>query len=232
MEWHQVVKLPSATIPCFFRLLFVGRKRQGLILSRSRLDRVAFGLIWLRLPAWCVRMQMDAHDAFASNLPPFLPPLSPTTPITPYNPPNSPPQTNKLFEAPTQKWCDNWKWQPNVCTMILSPYNPLSPKATPLVSRADRRRELAWGSGWQMVYDYSRHGELTSFCIRLNMYKCCIAYSYQNAMDWVECHSALLGIKSSRNKQNRMVRVIIRNNPWLSEVTISVYYNKYCYYTK
>nr|DAM50044.1 MAG TPA: hypothetical protein [Caudoviricetes sp.] len=33
-------------------------------------------------------MQMDAHDAFASNLPPFLPPLSPTTPITPYNPPN------------------------------------------------------------------------------------------------------------------------------------------------
>nr|DAT92238.1 MAG TPA: hypothetical protein [Caudoviricetes sp.] len=35
-------------------------------------------------------MQMDAHDASASNLPPFLPPLSPTTPITPYNPPNSP----------------------------------------------------------------------------------------------------------------------------------------------
>nr|DAI21879.1 MAG TPA: hypothetical protein [Caudoviricetes sp.] len=26
-------------------------------------------------------------------------------------------------------------------------------------------------------------------------------------------HSALLGIKSSRNRQNRMVRVIIRNNP-------------------
>nr|DAN21059.1 MAG TPA: hypothetical protein [Caudoviricetes sp.]DAT48490.1 MAG TPA: hypothetical protein [Caudoviricetes sp.] len=33
----------------FFRLLFIERKRQGLILSRSRLDRVAFGLIWLRL---------------------------------------------------------------------------------------------------------------------------------------------------------------------------------------
>lgn len=51
MEWCQVVKLPSATIPCFFRLLFIERKRQGLILSRIRLDRVAFGLIWLRLSA-------------------------------------------------------------------------------------------------------------------------------------------------------------------------------------
>jgi hypothetical protein len=45
MEWYQVVKLPSATIPCFFRLLFIERKRQGLILSRNRLDRVTFGLI-------------------------------------------------------------------------------------------------------------------------------------------------------------------------------------------
>nr|DAE57034.1 MAG TPA: hypothetical protein [Caudoviricetes sp.] len=51
MEWYQVVKLPSATIPCFFLLLFIERKRQGLILSRNRLDRVAFGLIWLRLSA-------------------------------------------------------------------------------------------------------------------------------------------------------------------------------------
>nr|DAT83092.1 MAG TPA: hypothetical protein [Caudoviricetes sp.] len=51
MEWYQVVKLPSATIPCFFLLLFIERKRQGLILSRNHLDRVAFGLIWLRLSA-------------------------------------------------------------------------------------------------------------------------------------------------------------------------------------
>nr|DAY84628.1 MAG TPA: hypothetical protein [Caudoviricetes sp.] len=51
MEWCQVVKLPSATIPCFFRLLFIEKKRQSLILSRNRLDRVAFGLIWLRLSA-------------------------------------------------------------------------------------------------------------------------------------------------------------------------------------
>nr|DAI88125.1 MAG TPA: hypothetical protein [Bacteriophage sp.] len=45
MEWYQAVKLPSATIPCFFLLLFIKRKRQSLILSRSRLDRVAFGLV-------------------------------------------------------------------------------------------------------------------------------------------------------------------------------------------
>nr|DAG11599.1 MAG TPA: hypothetical protein [Caudoviricetes sp.] len=49
MEWYQVVKLPSATITCFFLLLFIRIKRQGLILSRNCLDRVAFGLIWLRL---------------------------------------------------------------------------------------------------------------------------------------------------------------------------------------
>nr|DAF66881.1 MAG TPA: hypothetical protein [Bacteriophage sp.] len=51
MEWCQVVKLHSVTIPCFFRLLFIERKRQGLILSRSRLDRAEFELIWLRLSA-------------------------------------------------------------------------------------------------------------------------------------------------------------------------------------
>nr|DAI21322.1 MAG TPA: hypothetical protein [Caudoviricetes sp.]DAJ02900.1 MAG TPA: hypothetical protein [Caudoviricetes sp.] len=32
-------------------------------------------------------------------------------------------------------------------------------------------------------------------------------------MDCLEYHSALLGIKSSRNRQNRLVRVTIRNNP-------------------
>nr|DAY97078.1 MAG TPA: hypothetical protein [Caudoviricetes sp.] len=29
------------------------------------------------------------------------------------------------------------------CKLVLSPYNPLSPKARPLASRADRRRKLA-----------------------------------------------------------------------------------------
>nr|DAE79528.1 MAG TPA: hypothetical protein [Caudoviricetes sp.]DAQ27767.1 MAG TPA: hypothetical protein [Caudoviricetes sp.]DAT71715.1 MAG TPA: hypothetical protein [Caudoviricetes sp.]DAT92237.1 MAG TPA: hypothetical protein [Caudoviricetes sp.] len=51
MEWCQVVKLPSETIPCFFLLLFIRGKRQGLDLSRSRLDRAEFELIWLRLSA-------------------------------------------------------------------------------------------------------------------------------------------------------------------------------------
>ena len=45
---------------------------------------------------------MDAHDAFASNLPPFLPPLSPTTPITPYNPPNSPLKQINCLRPPRQ----------------------------------------------------------------------------------------------------------------------------------
>lgn len=102
MEWYQVVKLTSATIPCFFRLLFIERKRQGLIWSRNRLDRVSFGLIWLRLSARCVCMKMDANDAFAFNLPPFLPPLSPTTPITPYNPPNSPLKQINCLRPPRQ----------------------------------------------------------------------------------------------------------------------------------
>ena len=58
--------------------------------------------------------------------------------------------------------------------MVLSHYNPLSPKARPLASRADRRQGLVWGLNLWMVCDYSRDGELTSFCGRLNMYKCCI----------------------------------------------------------
>nr|DAH60286.1 MAG TPA: hypothetical protein [Caudoviricetes sp.] len=49
MEWYQAVKLPSATIPCFFRPLFIERKRQGLILRKKRLNRVAFELMWPRL---------------------------------------------------------------------------------------------------------------------------------------------------------------------------------------
>nr|DAM16140.1 MAG TPA: hypothetical protein [Caudoviricetes sp.] len=35
MEWCQVVKLPSATISCFFCLLFIERKRQGLIFEQK-----------------------------------------------------------------------------------------------------------------------------------------------------------------------------------------------------
>lgn len=74
--------------------------------------------------------------------------------------------------------------------MVLSPYNPLSPKAIPLVSRTDRRREVAVGSDWWIVCDYSKDGELASFCSRLNMYKCCIAvlgvdYGLK-ATDWQE----------------------------------------------
>nr|DAG62342.1 MAG TPA: hypothetical protein [Caudoviricetes sp.] len=53
--------------------------------------------------------------------------------------------------------------------MVLSPYNPLSPKAIPLASIVNRRQELARGSDWWMGYDYSIHGELTSFCSRLDM---------------------------------------------------------------
>nr|DAJ64418.1 MAG TPA: hypothetical protein [Caudoviricetes sp.] len=37
MEWYQVVKLPSATIPRFFLLLFIRRKRQGLNLRKNRI---------------------------------------------------------------------------------------------------------------------------------------------------------------------------------------------------
>nr|DAT88821.1 MAG TPA: hypothetical protein [Caudoviricetes sp.] len=55
------------------------------------------------------------------------------------------------------------------CELVLSPYNPLSPKAIPLASRADRMRERAMGSDWWMVCDYSRHEELTSFYSRLDM---------------------------------------------------------------
>lgn len=40
------------------------------------------------------------------------------------------------------------------CKLALSPYNPLSPKATPLASGAEYRQELALGSDWWMVYDY------------------------------------------------------------------------------
>lgn len=95
---------------------------------------------------------MDAHDAFASNLPPFLPPLSPTTPITPYNPPNSPPQTNKLFEAPRQNGATTGNNNQMLCKGSFPPQPSIS-KATPLASRADRDRHLSSGSiSWIKEY--------------------------------------------------------------------------------
>lgn len=105
----------------------------------------------------------------------------------------------------------NWK-------LVLSPYNPLSPKAIPLASRSDRRQHLPSGSigwieadrpselyvtspsivrrtaptGWPSTVTASSmkrvaasslspsatisHGELTSFCSRLDIYKCCITW--------------------------------------------------------
>lgn len=126
---------------------------------------------WLRLPERCVCMQMDAHDAFASNLPPFLPPLSPTTPITPYNPPNSPLKQINCLRPPRQNGATTATTE-NKNQMLWKGSFPLQPsisKATPLASRADRRRELAWGSDWWMVCDYFRHGKLASFCGWLNM---------------------------------------------------------------
>ena len=148
MEWCQVVKLPSATIPCFFLLLFIERKRQGLILSRIRLDRVAFGLIWLRLSEWCVCMQMDAIIAYQAIrivpvdtngmrwyhgiqiFPPFFPlfPLQPLLPpIIPLTPPLK--QINCLRpHAKMVRQLQQLKMTTKCFAKDLSPYNPLSPK--------------------------------------------------------------------------------------------------------
>ena len=49
------------------------------------------------------------------------------------------------------------KWINNSYAKLKTGSFPLQPsisKARPLASRADRRRELAWDSGWWMVYDY------------------------------------------------------------------------------
>lgn len=134
----------------------------------------------LRLLAWCVWMQMDAHDAFAyqsSSLPSFF--FPPTTPyyylsisLTPFH------EIDKLFHVPTPEWydnCDNGKWQPTVLRKGSFSLQPSISKAIPLASRADRRWEMAEGSDWWTVWDYSIHGELTSFCSWLNMQKCCMA---------------------------------------------------------
>lgn len=106
-------------------------------------------------------------------LPPFCPPLSPTTPITPYNPPNifrAPPFPLRVFSASAGVICASarvdgagcativQKWINNGYAKLQAGSFPLQPsisKATPLASRANRRRELAWGSDWWMVCDYS-----------------------------------------------------------------------------
>nr|DAF63366.1 MAG TPA: hypothetical protein [Siphoviridae sp. ctvI513] len=80
MEWHQVVKLPSATIPCFFRLLFIERKWQGLILGRKRLDRVVSEAKRLRLSADTFECKWMHMMRLHINLPLFLPSSSPYNP--------------------------------------------------------------------------------------------------------------------------------------------------------
>ena len=80
MEWYQVVKLPSATIPCFFRLLFIERKRQGLILGKKRLDRVGLrrnGYDYQHGALACKWMHMMRLH---TNFPLFLPSSSPYNP--------------------------------------------------------------------------------------------------------------------------------------------------------
>ena len=132
-------------------------------------------------------------------LSPFCPPLSPTTPLTPYNPPNifrAPPFPPRVFSASAGVICASARVDGAGCAKIVQKWinnsyaklqtgsfslQPSISKAIPLASRADRRREPVRCSDWWMVYDYSRHGELTSFCSWLNMYKCCITVW---AVDW------------------------------------------------
>nr|DAT88820.1 MAG TPA: hypothetical protein [Caudoviricetes sp.] len=108
MEWYQVVKLPSETIPCFFRLLFIERKRQGLILGKNRLDRVVSETKRLRLSADAFECKWMHMMRLHTNLPLFLPSSSPYNPyyylsisLSPFH------ETDKLFHGPTPKWCDN-----------------------------------------------------------------------------------------------------------------------------
>lgn len=106
-------------------------------------------------------------------LPPFCPPLSPTTPITLYNPPSifhAPPFPPRVFSASAGVICASARVDGAGCATIVQkwinnsyaklktdsfPLQPSTSKATPLSSRVDRRRELAWGSDWWMVCDYS-----------------------------------------------------------------------------
>lgn len=105
-------------------------------------------------------------------LSPFCPPLSPTTPITPYNPPNifrAPPFPPCVFSASACVICASARVDGAGCAKIVQKWinnsyaklqtgsfslQPSISKAIPLASRADRRREVAWGSDWLMVCDY------------------------------------------------------------------------------
>lgn len=129
MEWCQVVKLPSATIPCFFLLLFIKRKRQGLNLRKNRLIA---GLIETK--ARCVRRKNASTITFGNGFqifvpfppcflfPPLCPPLSPTTPITPYNPPNifrAPPFPPRVFSASAGVICASARVDGAGCATIV-----------------------------------------------------------------------------------------------------------------
>lgn len=105
-------------------------------------------------------------------LPPFCPPLPPTTPITPYNPPNifrAPLFPPRVFSASAGVICASARVDKAGCAMIVQKWinssyaklqagsfllQPSISKTILLARRADRRRKLAWGSDWWMVYDY------------------------------------------------------------------------------
>lgn len=176
---------------------------------------------WLRLSERCVWMQM--HELVCVCIQ-----SSPLFPLQPLLPPNSPLKQINCLRPPRQNGAtiattrnDNWMF----CKLVLSPYNPLSPKAIPLASRASRYQHLPSGSigwikadrpadlyatspsivrrtaptGWPSTAAASSlkraaasslsppatisHGELTSFCGRFDMYKCCIDHSWKNAMN-------------------------------------------------
>ena len=152
MEWYQVVKLSSATIPCFFRLLFIERKRQGLILGKKRLDRVVRETKRLRPSADAFECKWMHMMRLHTNLPLFLSSSSPLQPpiiiyLSLYLPSMKQincfmsPRRNGETTATTTN--DNQMF----CEIVLSPYNPISPKAIPLASRANRRYEVRTG-GW------------------------------------------------------------------------------------
>lgn len=107
-----------------------------------------------------------------TNLPLFLPSSSPYNPYYYLFIFLSPFHEDKLFYVPTPKWCDNCNNGKQQLTVLRKGSFPLQPsisKAIPLASIVNRRREMAGGSCWWMGCDYSRDGELTSFCSRLDM---------------------------------------------------------------
>ena len=91
-----------------FRLSFIRGKRQGWILDKKRLDQVVFKTKWLRLlhtkryeSYQLIRMVCVGIVVYQSSSLPFFffPPTTPYYYLSISLSP--PPQTNKLFEAPT-----------------------------------------------------------------------------------------------------------------------------------